>query len=219
MTTTRFIGDVHGKYGPYKKIIAQRAGTIQVGDMGVGFRRIGGYRDGEWAQNPPHYAMLAGNHRFIRGNHDNPERCRAHSQFIPDGTVDKGVMFVGGGVSVDRAMRIEGYSWWKDEELSQKEADQMMTVFEYEKPRVMVTHDCPESVALELARLSMRVNKLDPQHSSINRQLFEAMWQKSPPQLWIFGHWHYSFDQVVNGTRFICLAELEYRDLDIQPSH
>ena len=43
----RFIGDVHGKYGQYKKLIAEVDSSIQVGDMGVGFRRLGGWRDGE----------------------------------------------------------------------------------------------------------------------------------------------------------------------------
>ena len=212
--TYRFIGDVHGKYKQYKKIIAKSSGTIQVGDMGIGFRRLGGARDGEWYANPPHYAMLAGNHRFIRGNHDNPTECSRHSQWIPDGTIENGLMFVGGGVSVDRAWRTEGYDYWKDEELSQADADRMLTVFDFAEPHTMVTHDCPESVATEMARISLRVSKLDPEHSSRTRQLFEAMWQKRPPKLWVFGHWHHSFDCVLSGTRFVCLAELEFRDLE-----
>ena len=75
---TLFIGDVHGKFGPYKRICKEYRDTIQVGDMGVGF--IDRYTNRSYS-NPPHYAMKAGNHRFIRGNHDNPGVCRKHSQW------------------------------------------------------------------------------------------------------------------------------------------
>ena len=110
---TRFIGDVHGHYEPYKRIIADVPRSVQVGDMGVGFLRIGGYSDGEEYNNPPHHSMVAGDHRFIRGNHDNPSVCRRHSQYIPDGTVEGNIMYIGGAVSIDRAWRRDGYSWWQ----------------------------------------------------------------------------------------------------------
>lgn len=122
---TVFIGDVHGKYDRYKKILEASPPTIQVGDMGVGFRRTQGPRTGEFYSNPPHYAMKLCNARFIRGNHDNPGACKDHSQWIPDGWVEdldgRKTMFCGGATSIDRAMRQEGYSWWPDEEMSHAE--------------------------------------------------------------------------------------------------
>lgn len=205
----RFIGDVHGNYARYKKIIALAPGTIQVGDMGVGFRRTQGYRLGEFTQNPPHYAMLAGHHRFIRGNHDNPTECRKHSQYIPDGTVENGMMFIGGGLSIDKDFRIEGYSYWADEELSEKELDDIVTVYLAEKPRVMVTHDCPE----EIAKILTNRVKLD--YPSRTRQAFQRMLNAHSPKVWVFGHWHQSFDQVAGGTRFVCLDELEWKDIEV----
>ena len=77
MTLIKFIGDVHGKYGRYETILKNSdLPTIQVGDMGVGFF----HRDYEGTlrpfANPPYDKMVAGNHRFIRGNHDNPYVCR-----------------------------------------------------------------------------------------------------------------------------------------------
>jgi hypothetical protein len=207
----RFIGDVHGKYGPYKRIIAEVPSSIQVGDMGIGFRRNGG-RDGEFYSNPPHYAMARANHRFIRGNHDNPSECRKHSQCIADGHVDGGVMFIGGGLSVDRQWRTEGYDWWADEELTSSQLCTLVDVYNVATPNVMVTHDCPESVAIRMCQLS-GCNKLD--FPSRTRQALQSMFELHQPRLWIFGHWHFSFDSVLDGTRFICLAELEHRDLDI----
>jgi hypothetical protein len=206
----RFIGDVHGKFSRYRELIRNVPASIQVGDMGVGFRR---WPDGGECANPPHHAMIKGNHRFIRGNHDNPEACSRHSQFISDGHVEEGMMFVGGAVSIDREFRTEGFDWWPDEELSYAELYAITDKFVATKPRIMVSHECPESVADVMMALSGR-RKLD--WPSRTRQAFEAMWRGyHKPALWIFGHWHHSFDHVIEGTRFICLAELQHIDLEI----
>jgi predicted phosphodiesterase len=212
MPTTRLIGDVHGKYDRYKKIIADVADSIQVGDMGVGFRRRAGYRAGDFHANPAHYAMARANHRFIRGNHDNPYVCRMHSQCIADGIIESDVMFIGGALSVDREWRTEGYDWWVDEELSIGKLNTLVDVYAVMRPRVMITHDCPETTASSMCRLSGR-NKMD--FPSRTRQALQSMLEMHQPDLWVFGHWHFSFDQILDGTRFICLAELEYKDIDI----
>ena len=212
MPTTRLIGDVHGKYDRYKKIIADLADSIQVGDLGIGFRRRTGYRAGEFYTNPPHCAMARGNHRFIRGNHDNPGECRKNSQWIADGIIEFDVMFLGGGLSVDREWRTEGYNWWSDEELGIGELNTLVDVYAVAWPRVMITHDCPESVAVRMCRLSGN-GMLD--FPSRTRQALQSMLEMHQPEMWVFGHWHFSFDHVLDGTRFICLAELEYKDIEI----
>ena len=205
----RLIGDVHGKFDRYKKIIKDCPASIQVGDMGVGFRRTQGPNAGELYTNPPHYAMVRGDHRFIRGNHDNPAECEKHSQWIMDGSIESGVMFIGGAVSIDKQYRIEGYSWWPEEELSITELNDLVDVYVRVKPRVMVTHDCPMEVGEEILRSAY--NSRDKLQSR-TCQALQAMWSAHSPELWCFGHWHVSFDHVLRGTRFVCLNELEYRD-------
>lgn len=205
-----FIGDVHGKYNRYRTIIKDLPPTIQVGDMGVGFRDS----HGEYLASPPYDQMVAGNHRFIRGNHDNPCVCASHSQWIKDGHTENSMMFVGGGVSIDREFRREGYSWWADEELSLTSLSEIVSDYCRIKPEIMVTHDCPEEIAQRiLHKLTVPSVKLDPRHSSRTRQAFSAMLTFHRPKLWVFGHWHISFDETIEGTRFVCLAELECRDL------
>jgi hypothetical protein len=215
----RFVGDVHGRFEQYKKIIVGVPRSIQVGDMGVGFRRIGGPRDGDFYEQP-HYAVVHGDHRFIRGNNDSPDACRKLSQWISDGHIEDRVMFVGGALSIDRELRREGYNWWPDEELSAAELNRIVALYVERKPRVMVTHDCPEEVA---SMVLTRIPLLGPgkrDFPSRTRYAFQAMWSAHAPQIWIFGHYHMSFDQVLHGgresgTRFIGLAELEHRDIDL----
>jgi hypothetical protein len=205
---TLLIGDVHGKFGRYEKIIEKCEGSIQLGDMGVGFTNT----YGEARANPPHAKMVKGDHRFIRGNHDNPFVCRGHSQCIPDGAIHKGTMFIGGALSIDRHLRTEGVSWWRDEEQSQADFHWHIAEYAERKPDVMITHDCPESISYYLL-VAANWRKIDD--PSITRQAFETMLHYHRPKLWVFAHWHFSFDQVIEGTRFICLNELETMELDI----
>lgn len=82
------------------------------------------------------------------------------------------------------------------------------------KPRVMVTHDCPEEVAQEMVKITHMGIKMNPEFASRSRQAFQSMWSAHSPQVWVFGHWHHSFDHVLRGTRFVCLAELEWKDIE-----
>lgn len=216
MATIRFIGDVHGKFGRYKTLLVNSPHpTIQVGDMGVGFRR---WPHGEWSVNPPFDVMVAGDHRFIRGNHDNPETCRNHKQCIADGSIIDNMMFVGGALSVDKALRYDGFSWWEGEELSPDALMAMADLSERTKPEIMVTHECPEQIAAtivgRLRNLRGGMMKMDPRFASRTRQAFDGMFGLHKPKLWLFGHWHVPFDETVDGTRFICLPELAYADVE-----
>lgn len=213
MSIIRFIGDVHGKFRRYSAILDHSPHpTLQVGDMGVGFRR---FPHGEPSQNPPFDKMVAGNHRFIRGNHDNPNACRAHKQWIGDGKIDGNVMFIGGALSIDKAFRIEDYSYWSNEELPQDELDAMVRRYDLVHPKIMITHECPESMATHVAALA-GVSKLDPRFASRTRMAFEQMLARHKPKLWIFGHWHVPFDYIHEGCRFICLPELNWCDVNTE---
>lgn len=210
-----FIGDVHGKYKSYKKIMKKYENTIQVGDMGVGFKRnlyIDGVHINQFFPNPPYDRMVEGNHRFIRGNHDNPSVCKQHSQCINDGYIEDDVMFVGGAVSIDKEWRTEGYDWWPEEELTIPELDVIVDKYCEVKPRIMVTHTAPDFLADSLAWAANRGYKLDI--PSRHQQAFNVMFFHHKPELWVFGHWHVDFEYMHEGTRFICLNELSILDID-----
>jgi hypothetical protein len=212
----RFIGDVQGQYERYKKIIAGAPRSIQVGDLGVGCRPLKRDDTGEYSE-PPLDAMVRGEHRFIRGNHDNPATCRTHPQWIADGHFENGVMFLGGALS---PLRVDGYGWWPDEELSAAELKRLCVLYRERKPRVMVTHDCPDEVASVLLARIPFLGTEKREIPSRTRYALQEMWSAHAPEVWIFGHYNLSFDQVLYGgrqagTRFIGLADLEYREIDL----
>lgn len=206
-----FCGDVHGKYEQLKRLVKVHPNMIQLGDLGVGFIRTSNETP---YPNPPHALLKETGFRAIRGNHDNPSVFKAQSYAIRDGHTElspKGLkmMFMGGALSIDRHLRTERYDWWADEELNQSELYDMVDKYEEYKPDIMVTHDCPEMVA------SYMKNGMKMDFPSITRQALDSMFWIHKPKVHLFGHWHQSYDQVIDGTRFICLNELEIINLDI----
>lgn len=187
----RFIGDVHGYYKTYTKIISEAEKSIQVGDMGVGFVEI------------PEINL---NHRFIRGNHDNPFLCTKHSNCIKDGTFEDEMFFLGGAWSIDWEDRILGISWWEGEELSVPELQKCIDKYVECKPEIMVTHDCPTVMAQKL-------NSHREWDKSKTRQALDRMFEAHKPEVWVHGHHHIYKQVMIKGTRFISLGELEYIDL------
>lgn len=207
----RFIGDVHGKFKHYHEIIDECAASIQVGDMGVGFRKFHG--DLVWSPNPSFDKMSKGRHLFIRGNHDNPEVCKNQKYWIQDGSLVNGVYCLGGATSIDRAWRTEGIDWWSDEECSQEDLDRMTEEYAEIKPNIVCTHECPESIANEILSA---FNKVKINDKSRTRLALERMFYLHQPKYWVFGHWHHSIQFQRGGTIFQCLNELEFTDVELE---
>lgn len=200
----RYIGDTHAKFDRYQAIANEVSASIQVGDFGVGFKPL------------PEMDL---NHRFIRGNHDDPVKCAQSFNWISDGSAihypDHGSMFfMGGATSVDKHSRTEGVDYWSDEEVTIAEGNSILDVYEADTQALgqfdfVVTHECPESIARTI--FNHRRDKLED-HSR-TRQILDAMLEINAPRCWIFGHWHTNVDVVIGDTRFICLAELAHIDL------
>lgn len=208
----RFIGDVHGKWAKYKKLIKGVDRSLQVGDFGIGFTNA---RTGAPSSNPPYDHMAKGQHLFIRGNHDNPSSCRRHPFWVKDGGCPfnrNDIFCVGGAMSIDKDWRTEGYDWWPDEELTYGELCNLLDVYELVKPSIVVSHECPDSV---ISKVCHEVGKYKYNIPSVTRRCFDNFLEIHKPDLWIHGHWHMSIRVVSKGVQFIGLNELEYIDLDL----
>lgn len=200
------VGDIHGKFSPFhvfaRRVQGRGVAVVQIGDFGHGFLDHG---TAERVEN--FFRGNAGTCGFIRGNHDDPEICRAMPGWIPDGHYDPNwdIMFVGGAFSVDWHVRTQGLDWWADEECSIAEFNAIVDRYAAVQPRIMVTHDAPADAIRALF-------PGDPVFQPMSRtmQALNAMLELHRPDLWIFGHWHRSAGGVVDGTRFQCLGELRY---------
>ncbi len=196
MRWIRFIGDIHADFETYKKLLWDYE-TIQVGDYGIGF-----------GTPPEGNPIDPQKDQFIRGNHDDPLKCTLQKNWIADGTFDGQIFFIGGAESIDRAYRIEGKSWWPEEELSHSDFYKIADSYSRIKPDIVVTHDAPDPICHYV--LGRQIWDL-----SRTQQALGALWAIHKPKLWIFGHYHKDFDGNYDGTRFVCLNINETMDIDV----
>jgi hypothetical protein len=209
----RLIGDIHGDLYTYKLLCESAEASIQIGDFGIGFGQSDYWHESVDAYN------CAGHNRFIRGNHDNPARCRTMQSWIADGTVEDDIMFIGGAWSIDNPEAPPGWyrrtvdvSWWADEECSDDEFERMFEVYQTARPRIMITHDCPAQIADQMFWKSGIVR--GPQYTNRTSAALDRFYEAHQPEYWFFGHWHRT-SVLQQDTCFVCVGELDYIDLDL----
>jgi hypothetical protein len=194
-----FIGDVHGKINRFLPILEKyrTKRVVQIGDMGVGFPGVVLPELRAW-------------HKWFAGNHDNPEACSGHPNNLGRfGYVKSdGYFFVSGAWSIDAGQRVPGVEWWANEELHQHEMDEAREAYLEAKPEVVATHDGPYSVITNL-----RASWPGPIRETRTSLFLDELLKLHRPKTWVFGHWHQSWQREIQGTRFVCLKELEAFDI------
>lgn len=201
-----FIGDVHGHINEYLGILKFNRDfdqSFQLGDMGIGFRNCF-----------DHLQVDPLRDRFIHGNHDNPDLCKIHPAFLGRyGYVDVGgvrIFFVSGGYSIDKHHRTLGVNYWDNEELSYREAEELLKIYSTAKADIVITHDCPMDIRHLITGTHHQDNSYTP------NLLSEMFWYVDhKPKYYFFGHHHHSFTHEFRGTTFRCLAELEKYVLEV----
>lgn len=185
------IGDVHGKVDEYWKIIQKHKGSsIQVGDLGF-------KKQHEW-----HLENMDNTkHKINFGNHDDYGYLDSpHSLGNYSYDHHTKLMTIRGAFSIDKEHRVEGISWWANEEMNYSEMQKCIEMYEKYKPQIVVSHDCPNSARIALFQLHEK---------SITSNGLQACFEANQPALWVFGHHHKPRNQEISGCRFICLAELQ----------
>jgi len=212
----RLIGDIHGIHTQYHALLQGWDGpSIQIGDYGLGFsgrEEVDEYILGWQSRHPQH--------RFIRGNHDNPATCRAAPNYIADGTIEGDIMFIGGAWSIDNPNAPPGwyrrtpmYDWWPDEECSDEQFEAMLDAYTSAKPRILITHDCPASISYEMFWKSGKLR--GPTYRNRTAHWLDKFYEAHQPQFHFFGHWHFTTQLQTETTLFQCIGELDYLDLEI----
>lgn len=204
------VGDVHGKIYQFLDIVAdyRKRSTeliIQLGDLGF---------SKQWDE-VIQYCLDTNetNLRIIPGNHDDytkffpwPIGWKSTPLLVDDIWVDKKESYFGvqGANSIDKHFRVEGRDWFSNEELSYTSLGMAVDWYIESKPRIMFSHTCPSSVKKQLFGYD---------ESSRTEQALQVMFELHQPEIHFFGHFHRHVDEVINGTRFICLAELQTYEL------
>ena len=190
------IGDVHGKYEHYHKIVRQTERhpyTLQIGDFGFKYDTLKN--------------VDSTRHLILPGNHDHYDTCYNHPHFLGDygytslNRID--FFYYRGAYSIDRQYRTIGIDWWENEQVNIDQFMKARELYRDIKPEIMITHDCPQDIALQMLEPGQRV------YENITSWALQELYNIHQPKLWFFGHWHRSVKIQHGNTQFVCLNELE----------
>lgn len=208
-------GDIHGEVVRMKDMIVKDTYAerhIQIGDYGYG-----------WLSPYLETAMDEfENFGFIRGNHDDPARCRKSPKYmgdfgtevLADGTK---MMWVSGAWSIDHARRTPGKSWWEDEQLSDDQLMEVINLYADFKPDVMLTHDAPAVVSNAMFLVpGLGLGGVANSKQCYNRTnvSFDVMLNLHSPKKWFYGHWHHTVQQEIRKCGFCCVGQNDSVYLD-----
>jgi len=190
------IGDVHGKYEKYHRILSRREEnpyTLQIGDFGFKYDTLKN--------------VDSTKHLIIPGNHDNYDVCYNYSHFLGDygyTSLNRVEFFYyRGAYSIDKQYRTIGIDWWENEQVGIDQFIKARELYREIKPDIMISHDCPDFLA------SIYIGPNGRMFENLTTWALGELYKIHQPKLWIHGHWHFSKTTIYGNTKFICLTELE----------
>jgi hypothetical protein len=122
---------------------------------------------------------------------------------------EQDLFYVSGAWSIDASVRKVGVSWWEDEQLSYKQLNEMIELYAKSKPRVVVTHDCPEHIGYQMLKYGFSGSL----HRNATCVALQQALESHFPEQWIFGHWHKTIEIEYLGVKFNCLDELDVLEI------
>lgn len=143
---------------------------------------------------------------FIDGNHEDftqLEDLRIHDDqivnWVPRGHRwnwhDRQWLALGGGVSLDRASRTEGLSWWPEEEITPEQAAKVIVDGGVD---VMVTHDCPSGVRHTFPPTPSFWDARDLARSDAHRERLQRVVDAVQPSHLLHGHLHIGYQRMTD---------------------
>jgi len=196
------IGDIHDRIPEYLRLLSTLppgVRSIALGDMYLGRPGV-------------HFPELSPEHKFLRGNHDDPALCRMHPDYLGDfGYLPDDDLFFASGAKT-ASFRVLGNSkyWYADEEVSDSDLNEAIALYKETRPKLVISHTAPSEGAKEILKDlngSYFLNKHGDVESRTSRALQE-MFEAHQPSAWYFGHFHLNREFLIGDTNFSCLAEM-----------
>ena len=207
-----YLGDHHGGWDQLFSILErtnlEKCYLISVGDSGIGFRPLEKQINDLNKLNQK-FKKLDIIFMSIRGNHDDPyyyqgdnRICLDNFELIEDYSVyehnSKLIQFIGGATSIDRSMRKEGISYWEKEGVN-------FNKDKLQKVDILITHTTPSWCYPQ--RLSKTVYDWALQDAYLledladERAIMDEIFKVCRPCIHIYGHFHSSHIEEVNGCQ------------------
>lgn len=237
-----FLGDIHGSFShilySLSRMKEKNKNIVQVGDFGIGFHNEEiDLKNLKIMQEA--LAIWNCNLYVVRGNHDNPKYFTGEFKdklnkkfknihFIEDYEVveieGKHVLFIGGGVSIDRVYRTEGKDYWKDEEVVYS-PDKIKKILENNSSiDILVTHSAPmwcypQGIDAPIVKNYISIDKGDlktdlEDERDILGKYFDELNDKFKFKYHFYGHFHRNNRQKIADCDHILIGIGDFIDLD-----
>jgi len=219
-----FIGDIHGDFYFLDETChyVENSLIVQVGDCGLGFHSVN--YEQEHLKKINNTCVQNNNQLLLLfGNHDSRNRFAFFREknifnnilFLNDYEIveygDKKIQFIGGAISIDRTARREGISYWEGEKV----------VFEKEKCQkvdILVTHTAPSwcfpQQFNEMVYGWAREDAYLIEDLTDERAVMDEIFKICKPSLHLYGHFHSSVTERINGCMHKLLDINEIWSLD-----
>lgn len=139
---------------------------------------------------------------FIDGNHEDFTQLESLRYLGPVRWLPRGTRWnwhgrtwlaLGGGVSLDRAVRTEGRDWWPEEEITGAQAAEAAAGGAAD---VMVTHDCPSGVVHSFPPPPRFWDPRDLARSGRHQERLQGVVDQVRPGWLLHGHLHRAYQRV-----------------------
>jgi hypothetical protein len=139
---------------------------------------------------------------FIDGNHEDFTQLGNFRDSDPVRWLPRGTRWqwhgrtwlaLGGGVSLDRAIRTEGETWWPQEEIT---ADEIDGILEDGPAHVMITHDVPSGVVHTFPAPPRFWDLKDLARNDAHRERLQRVVSEVRPGWLLHGHLHVAYQRV-----------------------
>ncbi len=207
-------GDTHGLNDTLKIEKNQKLASLSGTDYLLIAGDFGGIWDGGWHDEDVlnFYGEQPYTTLFIDGNHENFDLLNKYPveqwnggkiHRITDKVIhlmrgqvfsieDRSIFTFGGGISIDKAYRTLGVSWWPEEEPSEEECKEAWENLQKAGFLVdyVVTHAAPESIVRDELTAEHRLLCLDCEAEKfLDRVLKKLVYRR-----WYCGHYHFDMD-------------------------
>ncbi|HNS42165.1 MAG TPA: metallophosphoesterase family protein [Taishania sp.] len=205
------ISDIHGNLSSLEKSLSkcptQCEQIFLLGDIGFGFEEfdVKGYYELITFYNRKGKMITA-----IQGNHDNAEAMSSVEVTTLDGPevyVYNGKFFllIPGALSYDKKLRVEGVSWWRNEEMNHAHCNETFDLIVNYNFDYILSHDAPLSKYLDFFSQT-----LPSATNTMLNGILTKLSEKNKKSTWIHGHLHQSYFEQVNNVNLIGVAEDTY---------
>ena len=200
-------GDTHRRFERFNEIDDREDNLIIIlGDAGFNYYLDERDRRLKSELNSHNYKLFC-----IQGNHEErPENIKTYKEesmfggkvyieddypnliFAKNGEMynigDKSVLVIGGAYSVDKNIRlIYGYNWFKDEQLNEKEKDDILNSYKGKHVDVILSHTCP--LKYEPTEVFLQGIDQDEVDKSME-EFLDKIEEQVDYDKWYCGHYH-----------------------------